>query len=60
MAVDPKTGDNHSGHREPDKQDGALERLVKHIEPPGHEVSTDDLKDPGRMTPDSRRTDNRS
>lgn len=42
------------------KEDTALERAAKKIVPPSHNVTTDDLKDPGRMTPNAPPTDNRS
>lgn len=51
---------DHDANTQPDRQDSKLERLVKHIEPPGREVTDDDLKDPGRMTPGATPTDNRS
>ncbi|HYC42286.1 MAG TPA: hypothetical protein VEB70_04785 [Noviherbaspirillum sp.] len=50
----------HEANTQPDQEDSKLERLVKHIEPPGRDVTDDDLKDPGRMTPNSTPTDNRS
>ena len=50
----------HEADTQPDRRDSALERLVKHIEPPGREVTDDDVKDPGRMTPGQKHVDNRS
>jgi hypothetical protein len=51
---------DHEANQEPDEQDTKLERIVKKIVPPSHEVTDDDLKDPGGMTPDAPPTDNRS
>lgn len=51
---------DHDANREPDSKDNKLERIVKQIVPPSQEVSDDDLKDPGRMTPAAPPTDNRS
>lgn len=42
------------------EDDGLLERIAREIDPPGREVSDQDLKDPGRMTPGARPTVNRS
>jgi hypothetical protein len=50
----------HEANAQPDREDSKLERIVKHIEPPGREATDDDLKDPGRMTPGATPTDNRS
>jgi hypothetical protein len=58
--ITPPERRDHEANTQPDRQDSKLERLVKHIEPPGRDVTDDDLKDPGRMTPDANRTDNRS
>jgi hypothetical protein len=44
----------------PNKNDTALERLAKHVDPPGREVSDEDLKNPGQMTPGAPPVDNRS
>lgn len=44
----------------PDSEDGKLERLVKHIEPSWHDVTDEDIKDRGRMTPAAPPTDNRT
>jgi hypothetical protein len=62
MTTNSKQHDQHDrqANTEPDKQDTKLERLVKHIEPPGREVTDDDLKNPGEMTPGATPTDNRS
>lgn len=63
MPIERKPADqqhDHHANRNPDKDDNVLERMAKIIDPPGREVSDDDLKDPGRMTPGSNRTDNRS
>lgn len=46
--------------RDRDQKDSKLERVAKQIVPPSQEVSNDDLKDPGRMTPAAPPTDNRS
>ncbi|HEY0844965.1 MAG TPA: hypothetical protein VGE12_06335 [Noviherbaspirillum sp.] len=43
-----------------DEDNTGLERIASKIAPPGHEVSDEDLKDPGRMTPGAPPTDNRS
>ncbi len=45
---------------QPDRDDSKLEQLARKIDPPGREVSDEELKDPGRMTPGSPPTDNRS
>lgn len=37
-----------------------LERTAKKNDPPGRDASDDDLRDPGRMTPDAPPADNRS
>jgi hypothetical protein len=37
-----------------------LEELAKKVDPPGREVSDDELKDPGRMTTGAPPVDNRS
>lgn len=58
--ITPPERRDHEANTQPDRQDSKLERLVKHIEPPGHDVTDDDLKDPGRMTPGAPPTDNRS
>ena len=50
----------HDANREPDPKDSKLERIAKQIVPPSQEISSDDLKDPGRMTPAAPPTDNRS
>lgn len=50
----------HEANRDPDKNESVLDRIAKTIDPPGREVSTDDLKDPGRMTPGAPPVDNRS
>lgn len=42
------------------KDEGKLERLARKIDPSGKEVSNDDLKDPGRMTPGAPLVDNRT
>lgn len=64
MAIDqaPRHRDakEHEANREPDAQDTKLERTIKKIVPPSHEVSDEDLKDPGGMTPGAPPTDNRS
>ncbi|NEX60538.1 hypothetical protein [Noviherbaspirillum galbum] len=63
MPIQPKPADqlhDHHANRNPSPSDSRLENLAKRIDPPGREVTDDDLKDPGRMTPDSTRTDNRS
>lgn len=58
--ITPPERRSHEANTQPDRQDSKLERLVKYIEPPGRDVTDDDLKDPGRMTPNSPPTDNRS
>jgi hypothetical protein len=58
--ITPQERRPHEAITQPDRPDSKLERLVKHIEPPGRDVTDDDLKDPGRMTPKSTPTDNRS
>jgi len=58
--ITPPERRDHDANTEPDREDSTLERLVKHIVPPGRDVTDDDLKDPGRMTPDARPTDNRT
>lgn len=58
--ITPPERRDHDAKTQPDRQDSKLERVVKHIEPPGRDVTDDDLKDPGRMTPASTPTDNRS
>jgi hypothetical protein len=50
-------------HREPgrkDDKDSKLERIAEQIVPPSQEISDEDLKDPGRMTPKAPPTDNRT
>lgn len=46
--------------RDQDPKDSKLERIAKQIVPPSQDVTNDDLKDPGRMTPAAPPTDNRS
>lgn len=53
-------GHDHKANTEPDKKDSTVERIVKKVEPPGRDVTDDDLRDPGRMTPGAPPTDNRS
>lgn len=60
MAIDPKDQPNRTANRDPDHHDTALDRIVRQIEPPGREVSDEELKDPGRSTPTGPVTDNRS
>lgn len=50
----------HEAKTPSDREGGKLERAVKHVEPPGREVTDDELKDPGRMTPGATPTENRS
>jgi hypothetical protein len=45
---------------QPRPEDTALERIARKIVPPSTEVDDEDLKNPGRMTPKSPPTDNRS
>jgi hypothetical protein len=52
--------DDDSRPDEPERREGRMERLVRKAEPTGHRISDDELRDPGRMTPDSPPTDNRS
>jgi hypothetical protein len=47
-------------NRKPDPKDSKLERIAEQIVPPSQEISDDDLKDPGKMTPAATPTDNRS
>jgi hypothetical protein len=58
--ITPPERRDHDANTQPDREDSKLERIVKHIEPPGRDVTDDDLKDPGRMTPGATPTDNRS
>jgi hypothetical protein len=58
--ITPPERRDHEAKTQPDRHDSKLERVVKQVEPPGREVTDDDLKDPGRMTPGSVPTDNRS
>lgn len=51
---------DREANTEPDRKDSALERTAKKIDPPGRDASDDDLRDPGRMTPDAPPADNRS
>jgi hypothetical protein len=51
---------DHNANTQPDKHDNLLEKIVKHLEPPGRDVTDDDLRDPGRMTPNDKPVDNRS
>lgn len=60
MNQERKQQHDHEANTEPDSHDNRLERIVKHIEPPGRDVTDDDLRDPGRMTPDPKPVDNRS
>ena len=60
MATNSDTKHDHSANRDPQKDEGLLDRLAKTIDPPGREVSNDDLSDPGRMTPDAPPVDDRS
>lgn len=55
-----KTGRDREANTEPDQKDSALERAAKKIDPPGRDATDDDLRDPGRMTPDTPPADNRS
>jgi hypothetical protein len=57
MEENRKAAPNPDKH---DKDDSILERAARKIAPPSNEVSDDDLKDPGRMTPGAPPTDNRS
>jgi len=50
------TSDPGSG--KPD--DNIIERTAKRIVPPSTDVDDEDIKDPGRMTPEASPTDNRS
>lgn len=52
--TNPSDRRDHEANTQPDRKDSKLERLVKHIEPPGRDVTDDDLKDSGRMTPGQR------
>jgi hypothetical protein len=45
---------------QPQPGDNAVERAARKIVPPSTEVSDDELKDPGRMTPGAPPADNRS
>jgi len=60
-ARNPKSDrDAQDAHEKPSQHDSKLERIVRKIEPTGHEIRDDDLRDPGTMTPDAPPTDNRS
>ena len=59
MTTPPDRRD-HDANTKPDRHDNMLERAAKHIDPPGRDVTDDDLKDPGRMTPAAPPADNRS
>lgn len=54
MATPPEHRD-HDAKIQPGRHDSKLEHLVKHIEPPGRDVTEEDLKDSGRMAPGRRR-----
>lgn len=56
----PDRGRNTNTNTKPDQNDSTLDRIARTIDPSSHEVSDDDPRDPGRMTPDSPPTDNRS
>jgi len=45
---------------EEDEYGTRLEKAASKVEPPGREVSDDDIFDPGRMTPGAPPVDNRS
>lgn len=45
---------------EEDEYGTRLEKLISKVEPPGREVSDEDILDPGRMTPGAPPVDNRS
>lgn len=60
MAIDTQNQSNRAANRDPNGHDSALDRVVRHIEPPGREVSDEELKDPGSSTPTGPITDNRS
>jgi hypothetical protein len=45
---------------EPDLAKTKLGKLAQKIDPSSREISDQDLKDPGRMTPDTPPTKNRS
>lgn len=57
MNQDRKDGDQTKNQPQ---DDSALERIAKTIAPPSHEVSDDELKDPGKMTPGAPPTKNKS
>jgi len=55
MAANQKP-DDRKLHGRPEKDEGNLERMAKKIDPPGKEITNEDLP----MTPDATPTDNRS
>ncbi len=57
MNQDRKDGDQTKNQPQ---DDSVLERIAKTIAPPSHEVSDDELKDPGKMTPGAPPTKNKS
>ncbi len=53
----------HASRAAPDtpaSHDSRLERAVRKMEPTGHQISDEELRDPGSATPDSPPADNRS
>jgi len=59
MAANQKP-DDRKLHGRPEKDEGNLERMAKKIDPPGKEITNEDLRNPGATTPDATPTDNRS
>jgi hypothetical protein len=56
-----KDDQNKSGKLNDKSEDeNMVERIAKKIVPPSTEVSDQELKNPGEMTPDARPTENRS
>lgn len=61
MVTNVKTpAQEQKGREERSKDNTRLENIASKIDPPGRDVSDEDLKDPGRMTPGAPPTDNRS
>lgn len=52
--MNPKT--SGSDESKQGKEDGALEKMAKFIDPPGREISDDELSDPGANIPDDDAT----
>jgi hypothetical protein len=52
--------DEHQRNKHREGVDEKLERALRTIDPPGREVSDDELRDPGNAIPSRGPTDNRS